>query len=118
MGYDRSPLLGAGYMVSEEPVKNWDDQSVVDPVNCPASCCRADTMWGVYQGTSTPTLASTTFYPGSVNSFGFPNFDPNAGNYHSFIQKPMAHEIGLWALTTNLLWKGSTAEVRLQASRI
>jgi len=66
--------------------------SVTDPVSCPHSA--ADTMIGLYGGTSTVAVASTTFYLGSINSLGFANFDPTADNYHSFIQKLMDHEIG------------------------
>ena len=37
MGYDRSPLLGVGYMVSEEPVKNRDDPVLKSLNDSPAA---------------------------------------------------------------------------------
>jgi hypothetical protein len=67
-------------------------QSVVDPSGCGVSVA-AQTNVGIYQGTMTVAAANTTFYLGSSSQFG-PNYDPNAGNYHSFIQKLMTHEIG------------------------
>jgi hypothetical protein len=65
----------------------------VDAGACGVSVA-AQTYRGIYQGTNILADAETFFYLGSTSSFGFANYDPNAGNYHTVIQKIMAHEIG------------------------
>lgn len=66
---------------------------VADPSACGTSVA-AQTYSAIYGGTSTVAFASTYFYLGSNSTLGFPNYDETASNYHAFIQKVMAHEIG------------------------
>lgn len=68
-------------------------QRVVDYSACGVSVA-AQTTTGIYEGTNIVAYAQTYFYLGSNSSLGFPNYDEGAGNYHAFIQKVMAHEIG------------------------
>ena len=68
-------------------------QTVVDQSACGVSVA-AQTYVAHYEGTSVVASAETFFYLGSNSLLGFPNYDPNAANYHAFIQKVMAHEIG------------------------
>lgn len=54
----------------------------------------AQTLIGRYTGTDIIATAETIFYLGSTSALGYANYDESSGNYHAFIQKVMAHEIG------------------------
>jgi hypothetical protein len=55
----------------------------------------ADTQVGYYIDTGVVASAATHFYFGTLAvGLGYPNWDLGAPNFHSAVQKIMAHEIG------------------------
>lgn len=54
----------------------------------------AQTQMFYLLGTQAVVEANTTFFYGSLSPFGYATTDPNAANYHTFIQKVMLHEVG------------------------
>lgn len=78
---------GAPYNVYAYQV-NYPGQPGLDPGQA------AQTTTAVYEGTSIVAVSDTYLYIGSICSAGYPCYDQSAGDYHTFIQKVMAHEIG------------------------
>ena len=67
--------------------------NVVSPADCGVEPA-AQTGGYVCTGTNQNAYITTYFYFGSTSPIGFPNYDQNAGNFHTFIENVMAHEIG------------------------
>jgi hypothetical protein len=70
-----------------------DARTVVIPADC-GTTVAAQTSMAVYTGTDVLAIANTTFYFGSTSTFGYANWDQGASNFHTAVQKVMAHEIG------------------------